>query len=139
MTVTQGRGFTLSAPPQSTVEGALHGVLEPEGLQALEALLPRAEAAGGPRRLLLRTEAVTAAGPEALARWEALHRRLAQGGWRTAYVDGRPWGRGLALRAMHAGGDPQGLAVPSERQARAWLAAQGTRVGAARAALGAGR
>ena len=132
-------GFRLEVASGGLVQGALWGALAVDVLERLEASL-QALGAGHPerRRLLLRLDGMTGCSPEAQARWSALHRVLAREVWRTAYLDPRPWGRGLALAVMHRAGDGHALAVGREPQAHAWLAAQGTRLEAAQALAAAG-
>ena len=132
-------GFRLEVAPGGLVEGALWGALDEALLQRLEASLQAPGASPTAcRRLLLRLAGVTGCPPEAQARWTALHRALARAGWRTAYLDPRPWGRGLVLAVVHRAGDGHALAVGSAPQAHAWLAAQGTRLEAAQALAEAG-
>jgi hypothetical protein len=136
--VKAGRGFALDAGPAGQVQGELWGALAPAQLAELEAALVAAEAGPGPRRLLLRTEEVTACEPAAEARWVLLQRRLARGSWRTAYLDARPWGRGLALRVAHRAEDAHARPVGSEAQAQAWLAGTQGRLDEALALLDGG-
>ena len=131
---TGASGFALEPGAEGRLQGALWGALEAGTLAQLHAALQALAASGGfPRQLLLRLEGVTACGAEAQARWVALHGWLAQVRWRSAYLDTRPWGRGLALGVVHRAEDPRALAVGHEAPALAWLEAQDTRLEAMQA------
>lgn len=133
---TEAAGFALSEEPEGGLQVAeLWGALEPGVFDALGRALERVQApASG--RLLVRLERVTACGLPARAGWMALQRRLGARGWRTAYLDPRPWGRGLALAVVHLAEDPHALACAQPARAREWLAGTGARLDGPLALLG---
>lgn len=101
----------------------LYGILDGPTAQELEQEVRRVCDPLPPRSLevLINLRGATTCALEARPVLAGMQKALASRARRIAYVDDRPYMRGMALWVMHLAGDGNAKAVPTEAQAEEWL------------------